>query len=106
MAWSESIRFAEVSRLLGSPLAANGDMSGALPHSRRAVAALEAVLTRHAQDPRVLTELTRDYSAEADILASVLSIHNLRDVEGALALRKRQLATAEQLIVLEPGKAE
>jgi eukaryotic-like serine/threonine-protein kinase len=103
---SESIRFAEASRLLGSALAVNGDMSGALAHSRRAVEALEAVLPRHAQDPRVLTELTRDYSAEADIMASVLSIHNLRDMEGALALRKRQLATAEQLIALEPGKAE
>ncbi len=102
---SESIRFAEASRLLGNALAVNGDMSGALDNLRRAVEALEVLLPRHAQDPRVLTELTRDYSAEADIMASVLSIHNLRDMEGALALRKRQLATAEQLIVLEPGKA-
>jgi serine/threonine protein kinase/tetratricopeptide (TPR) repeat protein len=102
----DSIRFAEASRLLGNALAVNGDMSGAMEHLRGAVEALEAVPTLHAQDPRVLTELTRDYSAEADIMASLLSVHNLRDMSAALELRKKQLATAQQLIRLEPGKAE
>ena len=103
---NESIRFAEASRLLGSALAVSGDMSGAMENLRRAVEALEALLPTHAQDPRVLTELTRDYSAEADIMASLLSVHNLRDMSAALELRKRQLATAQQLIALEPGKED
>jgi non-specific serine/threonine protein kinase/serine/threonine-protein kinase len=101
-----SVRFAETSRRLGSALAVNGDMSSARDNLHQAVEALEAQLPSHGQEPSVLAELTRDYSAEADILASVLSLHNLRDMDGALALRKRQLATAEQLAALEPGKTE
>ena len=48
----------------------------------------------------------RDYNAEADILASSLSIATLRDVNSALPLRQRQLATAEQLSTLEPNRPE
>jgi eukaryotic-like serine/threonine-protein kinase len=103
---TKTVRFAEASRLLGSALAVNGDMSGARANLHRAVEALEAQLPSHGQEPAVLAELTRDYSAEADILASILSVHNMLDVDGALALRKRQLATAEQLLELEPGRTD
>ncbi|HEY1261967.1 MAG TPA: serine/threonine-protein kinase [Terriglobales bacterium] len=102
----DSIRFAETSRLLANALSVNGNISDALIHSRRAVAVLEALLPLHSQDWRLLAELTRDYNAEGDIRASSLSISNLRDVTGALPLRQRQLATAQQLNQLLPNDPE
>ncbi len=103
---SDSVRLAETLRLLSNVLSSDGDTSGALQHSRRAVRILEPLLSDHADDPRLLTELIRDYSTVADTLASSLSVSTQLDVASALPVRQRQLAAAEQLTRLQPDRTE
>jgi len=103
---NDALGRAEVLRLMGSVLTVSGDTSRGLNVTRQAVQTLEAVLPTESQNPRVLQEMMRDYGAQADILASYLSVSNLGDVASALPLRRRQLAIAEQLSALDPRNAE
>lgn len=102
------IEYAALSRLIdNASLAVKGGQPVAtLEGCQRAAQMLEQALPQHPDDPRILSELVRDYGTQAARLSGGFVLSNLGDASSALPLRRRQVELGEKLYSLQPASVD
>lgn len=101
----DAIKLAESYRVLADTLVVSNDSARALQNSQRSVQVSEGAERTHPDDFSVLSELSDDYEAEADVLSGTFNAANLGDSSAALPLRSKVLELGERLARLRPGDA-
>jgi len=101
----DALDYASVQRKTAHALLLKGATADAWKMSQRATEVAETSEHKFPQERHLLTELSQDYSSEADILGGNFSTANMGDATDALKIRQKQVGVEEQLLKLDPNDA-
>ncbi len=101
----DGVEFAEILRKTAHALLVTGATTEAWKTSHRATEVAEDLERRYPSERRVLTEVSQDYSTEADILGGNFNLGNLGNTTNALTVRQKQVGVEEKLLSLNPKDA-